>query len=1163
MKPIRVRIKGLNSFENEQEINFEKLTKRGLFGIFGPTGSGKTTILDSITLSLYGEVARKSSNFMNTNCNSLNVSFEFQISGKEIKRYLVEREFRRDNKTGSVRSKSAKIVDITGDEVEVLEEGAKSVNEKCQEIIGLSLDDFTRTVVLPQGKFSEFLKLEGKERRNMLERLFNLQEYGDELSFKLARKIRKEREKENVLVGELKGYENINEDVLKERRELLKENNDFFNEASKEYLKAEEEYNEGKEVWGLQIEIEEKNRVRKDLMEKKDEIDLKEKRARLGESSSKVKPYIDNYENTLKQIDILKEQILSRENTMKAISLEKEDMEKKLSIAKDNKEKALPKFMIKHHIILDAIKEKDLLDNIKLEKKRLQGKIEKLSLEASNKEELIKQNIKDIDSLTLKIQNLESKIDNLKVPEEYKNKINEGIFLLRNYDEKLKHKNKLGLDCDKFQVDFEKAKSKKEMLFNKLEEERSKLDTYTKKLQDLNKDFPKDDVLLTFQEKLNDSRQKWAKYSEYNESLKASLRVVENSEQVLRTKKEEMTKLEDKISKVNIKIESLETENMAHVLREKLKSGEACPVCGSVHHIKEGFKEVDLKALETLKSELEGFEKKRKFENEEIVMCEASIKVEEKNIKKLNESINNLGEEFKEVSLESMEKKFNYLKEKVNKFNLEKIQLDDNIKDLSERSNKIEVEYQKEKTVEKQCEKRIVDLKSELEEAIKEFNEVAYTIENLKAELKIQDFKFEMKEILEKERVRVEAEGEIKDLRNLLNIRHTEKEQLMDKCSRLKEELSKNKAELKEKDKIINEKIELIKNKVGVLDNLYELKEKIEGTIKKIEEQYNLCDKKMNEIEDKYRKCSDEIIKYHSNLSSLKDRKVNDIDKLNKILMEEKFENIEKAKENYLNDKEINLLKSDVEKYKNELSKVNGAVEVLSKKLKNRKLTEEKWIEIQNNRVEKASKAKALQERSIKLEEEVKNIEIKLKELGKLLKTKQELEHKLSLLDDLEKLFKGKKFVEFVALNQLKYISIEASKRLKEITGGNYGLEVDDNGKFIIRDYKNGGAKRDASTLSGGETFVTSLALALSLSNQIQLRGSAPLELFFLDEGFGTLDSNLLEVVMDSLEKIHSERLSVGIISHLEVIKERMPVRLIVSPAEAGVGGSKVKLEIS
>ncbi len=51
--------------------------------------------------------------------------------------------------------------------------------------------------------------------------------------------------------------------------------------------------------------------------------------------------------------------------------------------------------------------------------------------------------------------------------------------------------------------------------------------------------------------------------------------------------------------------------------------------------------------------------------------------------------------------------------------------------------------------------------------------------------------------------------------------------------------------------------------------------------------------------------------------------------------------------------------------------------------------------------------------------------------------------------------------------NQLKYISIEASKKLKDITNGVYGLEVDENGKFIIRDYKNGGAERDASTLSG------------------------------------------------------------------------------------------------
>ena len=197
------------------------------------------------------------------------------------------------------------------------------------------------------------------------------------------------------------------------------------------------------------------------------------------------------------------------------------------------------------------------------------------------------------------------------------------------------------------------------------------------------------------------------------------------------------------------------------------------------------------------------------------------------------------------------------------------------------------------------------------------------------------------------------------------------------------------------------------------------------------------------------------------------------------------------------------------------------------------------------------------------MEVQLKSIEDKLSVKKELLKEKDSLDYKMALLNDLDKLFRGKRFVEFVAANQLKYVSLEASRRLKEITGGTYGLEVDEDGKFLIRDYKNGGAQRDASTLSGGETFVASLALALSLSSQIQLKGTSPLELFFLDEGFGTLDDDLLDLVMDSLERVYHKRLSVGIISHVESIKNRVPVKLIVKPAQSGLGGSKVKIEVS
>ena len=58
MKPIILKIKGINSFIEEQTIDFTSLTQLGLFGIFGPTGSGKSTILDGITLALYGEIPR-------------------------------------------------------------------------------------------------------------------------------------------------------------------------------------------------------------------------------------------------------------------------------------------------------------------------------------------------------------------------------------------------------------------------------------------------------------------------------------------------------------------------------------------------------------------------------------------------------------------------------------------------------------------------------------------------------------------------------------------------------------------------------------------------------------------------------------------------------------------------------------------------------------------------------------------------------------------------------------------------------------------------------------------------------------------------------------------------------------------------------------------------
>ncbi len=110
MKPKKLVIKGLNSFIEKQEIDFETLVERGLFGIFGPTGSGKSSILDAITMALYGDIARDSTQFINLDTDSLFVSYEFQVAlGDKREDYIVSRTVKRDKK-GGYKTTAARLV---------------------------------------------------------------------------------------------------------------------------------------------------------------------------------------------------------------------------------------------------------------------------------------------------------------------------------------------------------------------------------------------------------------------------------------------------------------------------------------------------------------------------------------------------------------------------------------------------------------------------------------------------------------------------------------------------------------------------------------------------------------------------------------------------------------------------------------------------------------------------------------------------------------------------------------------------------------------------------------------------------------------------------------------------------------------------------------------
>ncbi|MGV2913787.1 SbcC/MukB-like Walker B domain-containing protein, partial [Bacillus safensis] len=255
-------------------------------------------------------------------------------------------------------------------------------------------------------------------------------------------------------------------------------------------------------------------------------------------------------------------------------------------------------------------------------------------------------------------------------------------------------------------------------------------------------------------------------------------------------------------------------------------------------------------------------------------------------------------------------------------------------------------------------------------------------------------------------------------------------------------------------------------------------------------------------------------------------------------------------------------VKQEIDEFEDKRKQCAANLKRISELLKDESLDEKQWTDIQ---LRKEAAEKALEEATVmsgSAYEHLRVMEENHQRFASIHERLAELQQEIDRLDKLQTVFKGNTFVEFLAEEQLESVSRDASARLGILTRQRYAIEVDSEGGFVMRDDANGGVRRPVSSLSGGETFLTSLALALALSAQIQLRGEFPLQFFFLDEGFGTLDQDLLDTVITALEKLQSQNLAVGVISHVEELKMRLPKKLIVHPADPSGKGTTVSMEL-
>lgn len=177
MRPTRVEIEGFASFRSSTVVDFGDAD---LVAFVGPTGSGKSSIIDALTFALYGSVARyrKASlvqPVITQGENEARVRFDFELGGKA---YVAVRIVRRTQKGAS--TKEARLELLSEDEPggsKVLAAGAKEVSLAVEELLGLDFLQFTRSVVLPQGDFAQFLNDEPAKRQELLRRLLDMEVY--------------------------------------------------------------------------------------------------------------------------------------------------------------------------------------------------------------------------------------------------------------------------------------------------------------------------------------------------------------------------------------------------------------------------------------------------------------------------------------------------------------------------------------------------------------------------------------------------------------------------------------------------------------------------------------------------------------------------------------------------------------------------------------------------------------------------------------------------------------------------------------------------------------------------------------------------------------------------------------------------------------------------
>ena len=856
------------------------------------------------------------------------------------------------------------------------------------------------------------------------------------------------------------------------------------------------------------------------------QAELKDKAANLSKNRTKSKHemeinlknikgehdiVIDEYVDFPLVIEKLKDLLERDNNIYKTLNEEGKEVDNKLQVK--NQEKAIIETnnnLIKEkEIIAKALEEllskedeyknksKTIIDgkNAK-EVKYIEDKLIETTKKLTKREEDYNLSLKNIDSLKLKQEEANKLLQIEESKECDREKLSVEINNLNKLEEKIIELDSLNNKVMHLKQSAEN--SKLQIINNKKETEELKKSKEEKELQ--LKDIA---TLETKKVELeSDIKAKNKTLDEVRELFKV-IRSFQNTYIEHNNKAKEYKEFEVEYKKVKEnyeKMDDLYKKEQAGILASKLQENEPCPVCGSTNHpnkatIKENLKIPTKEELKVAKENLD--------------------KLEKENLEK----INNL------TTLNS--NKTTYLE-----------QVNNHLSMLSATLN--------------------ID---------KTFNsETAKVVKNLGTELKsvIDKLKDELLKVIDKISLKEKIEKELNLITTTINEREHSLIKLEECEKNYTTELTQNITKIDEYKKEIPENITDLKT----LNNLIEVKTKELNISKEKLAKLRLENENLAKKLEGENSTSKEINK---SIEELKLEIANNKANFNEAIKEQGFDNIQTYEDAKLQISMVESLEKEVENYNSELKLTKAKQEDIINKTKDMVFMDITTIDeeiksIQNDKKELESKLRELHAIIVGNKTILKNVENLNIEF-------KEIEEEYKVVGELADLANGKKapyisFERYILASYFEDIIEAANIRLEKMTGdrfslirktskskgaGQKGLELE-----IYDNYTD--SSRDVSSLSGGESFKASLSLALGLSDIVQSNaGGVSLDTMFVDEGFGTLDPQSLDNAIDSLLELQRGGRLVGIISHVEELKERIDAKLEVTSTSKG---SKVEFNI-